>query len=114
MAAQLYGAALEHDPSKFAIRMQLAECLATLGQVDHAAEQYLMVSQAYAARGRQQECLAICDRVLAIAPHAFVYMSVGPMVRRIGRQARPICARAAEAHLAAGRQTDGLQMLRLG
>ena len=114
MAAQLYGAALEHDPSKFAIRMQLAECLATLGQVDPAAEHYLMVAQAYAARGRQQECLAICDRVLAIAPHAFVYMSVGPMVRRIGRQARPVCARAAEAHLAAGRQTDGLQMLRLG
>lgn len=114
MAAQLYGAALEQDPSKFAIRMQLAECLALLGQADHAAEQYLMVAQAYAARGRQQECLAICERVLVIAPHAFVYMTVGPMVRRIGRQARPICARAAEAHLAAGRQTDGLQMLRLG
>lgn len=114
MAAQLYGAALEQDPSKFAIRMQLAECLAVLGQADQAADQYLMVAQAYAARGRQQECLAICERVLAVAPHAFVYMTVGPMVRRIGRQARPICARAAEAHLAAGRQTDGLQMLRLG
>lgn len=114
MAAQLYGAALEQDPSKFAIRMQLAECLAVLGQADQAAEQYLMVAQAYAARGRQQECLAICERVLVVAPHAFVYMTVGPMVRRIGRQARPICARAAEAHLAAGRQTDGLQMLRLG
>lgn len=114
MAAQLYAAALEQDPSKFAIRMQLAECLAVLGQADQAAEQYLMVAQAYAARGRQQECLAICERVLVIAPHAFVYMTVGPMVRRIGRQARPICARAAEAHLGAGRQTDGLQMLRLG
>lgn len=114
MAVQLYGAALEQDPSKFAIRMQLAECLVALGQIDPAAEQYLMVAQAYAARGRQQECLAICERVLAVAPHAFVYMTVGPMVRRIGRHARPICARAAEAHLAAGRQTDGLQMLRLG
>ncbi len=114
MAAQLYGAALEQDPSKFAIRMQLAECLVALGQTEPAAEQYLMVSQAYAARGRHHECLAICERVLSIAPHAFVYMSVGPMVRRIGRQARPVCARAAEAHLSAGRQTDGLQMLRLG
>jgi len=113
-AAQLYAAALEQDPSKFAIRMQLAECLVTLGQVDQAAEHYLMVAQAYAGRGRQQECLAICDRVIVIAPHAFVYMTVGPMVRRIGRQARPVCARAAEVHLAAGRQTDGLQMLRLG
>lgn len=114
MAAQLYAAALEQDPSKFAIRMQLAECLVYVGQTDQAAEQYLMVAQAYAARGRQQECLALCDRILAVAPHAFVYMSVGPMVRRIGRHARPLCARAAEAHLAAGRQTDGLQMLRLG
>jgi tetratricopeptide (TPR) repeat protein len=114
MAVQLYGAALEQDPSKFAIRMQLAECLAALGQIDAAAEHYLMVAQAYAARGRQQECLAICERILAIAPQAFVYMSVGPMVRRIGRHARPICARAAEAHLAAGRLTDGLQILRLG
>jgi tetratricopeptide (TPR) repeat protein len=114
MAAQLYVAALEHDPSKFAIRMQLAECLVVLGQADHAAEHYLVVAQAYAARGHQQECLAICERILAIAPQAFVYMSVGPMVRRIGRAARPVCARAAEAHLAAGRQTDGLQILRLG
>lgn len=114
MAAQLYGAALEQDPGKFAIRMQLAECLVALGQAEPAAEQYLMVAQAYAARGRHNECLAICERVLSTAPHAFVYMSVGPMVRRIGRQARPVCARAAEAHLVAGRQTDGLQMLRLG
>lgn len=114
MAVQLYGAALEQDPSKFAIRMQLAECLVALGQPEPAAEQYLMVAQAYAARSRQQECLAICERVIAIAPHAFVYMTVGPMVRRIGRLARPICAHAAEVHLAAGRQTDGLQMLRLG
>ncbi|MCX4246525.1 tetratricopeptide repeat protein [Paraliomyxa miuraensis] len=114
MAAQLYAAALEQDPGKFALRMQFAECLAYLGQVDQAGEQYLMVAQAYAARGRHQECMAICERLIAIAPHAFVYMSVGPMVRRIGRQARTLCARAAEAHLKAGRQTDGLQILRLG
>ncbi|MCA9708321.1 MAG: tetratricopeptide repeat protein, partial [Myxococcales bacterium] len=114
MAAQLYTAALEQDPSKFAVRMQLAECLVALGQPDHAAESYLMVAQAYAARGRQAECLAICERIIAVAPHAFVYMSVGPMVRRIGRHARALCAKAAEAHLAAGRQTDGLQILRLG
>ncbi len=114
MAVQLYGASLEQDPSKFAVRMQLAECLVYIGQPDQAAENYLMVAQAYAARGRQQECLAICERIIAVAPHAFVYMSVGPMVRRIGRHARTICAKAAEAHLSAGRQTDGLQILRLG
>jgi len=114
MAAPLYRASLDQDPSKFAVRMQLAECLAYLGQPDQATENYLMVAQAYAARGRHQECLAICERIIAIAPHAFVYMSVGPMVRRIGRHARTVCAKAAEAHLAAGRQTDGLQILRLG
>ncbi|MCA9649255.1 MAG: hypothetical protein KC501_05065, partial [Myxococcales bacterium] len=114
MAVQLYTAALDQDPSKFAIRMQLAECLAYLQQPEPAAEHYLMVAQAYAARGHPQECLAICERVINIAPQSFVYMSVGPMIRRIGRQARPLCAKAAELHLGAGRQTDGLQMLRLG
>jgi tetratricopeptide (TPR) repeat protein len=114
MAAQLYAAALDLEPAKFALRMQLAECLVAMGQPEAAAEHYLMVAQAHAARGHHQECLAICDRVLAVAPHAFVYMTVGPMVRRIGRAARPVCARAAEVHLAAGRQTDGLQILRLG
>ncbi len=114
MAAQLYATAVDQDPSKFGIRLKLAECLAALGQPDPATEQYLMVAQAYAARGRHAECLALCTRVIDIAPHAFVYMSVGPMVRRIGRHARALCARAAEAHLAAGRQTDGLQILRLG
>lgn len=114
MAAQLYTASLDQDPSKFAIRMQLAECLAYLGQPEQASEQYLMVAQAYAARSRLQECMAICERILNIAPQAFVYMSVGPMIRRIGRHARPLCAKAAELHLNAGRQTDGLQILRLG
>lgn len=51
MAVQLYTAALDQDPSKFAIRMQLAECLAYLQQPEPAAEHYLMVAQAYAARG---------------------------------------------------------------
>ncbi|MEM7157924.1 MAG: tetratricopeptide repeat protein [Myxococcota bacterium] len=114
MAAQLYTASLDQDPSKFAVRMQLAECLAYLGQPEQASEQYLMVAQAYAARSRLQECMAICERILNIAPQAFVYMSVGPMIRRIGRHARPLCAKAAELHLNAGRQTDGLQILRLG
>lgn len=114
MAVQLYTAALDQDPAKYAIRMQLAECLVYLGQVEQAAEQYLMLAQAYAARGRHQECLAICERILHVAPQTFVYMSVGPMIRRIGRHARPLCAKAAELHLGAGRQTDGLQILRLG
>lgn len=114
MAAQLYQAALDQDPSKYALRMQLAECLVQLGQPEPAAEQYLMVAQAYAARGHHQECLAICERVLTVAPQSFVYMTVGPMIRRIGRHARDLCAKAAGLHLSSGRQTDGLQILRLG
>ena len=85
MAVQLYTAALDQDPSKFAIRMQLAECLAYLRQPEAAAEQYLMVAQAYAARGHGQECLAICERIINIAPQSFVYMSVGPMIRHVCR-----------------------------
>ncbi|MEX1363817.1 MAG: tetratricopeptide repeat protein [Nannocystaceae bacterium] len=114
MAVQLYTAALDQDPAKFQIRTQLADCLVHLQQPDTAAEQYLMVAQAYAARGRAAECIAVCERIIQVSPQSFVYMSVGPMIRRIGRHARPLCAKAAELHLSAGRQTDGLQMLRLG
>lgn len=114
MAAQLYALALQHDPSNVMTRWQLAECLTHVQQPEQAAEHFLQVAQAHVALGRQADALGICERVILIAPHRFVFSAVGPMVRRIGREARTVCARAAEAHLRAGRDGEGLQMLRLG
>ncbi|MCX4242932.1 tetratricopeptide repeat protein [Paraliomyxa miuraensis] len=114
MAAPLFEASLQQDPTNVMARWQLADCLSLMQQPDQATVHYLQVAQAHALMGRQPECLGVCERIIQIAPHAFVYTAVGPTVRRIGSNARTVCARAAEAHLRAGRQTEGLQILRLG
>ncbi len=114
MAAPLYASSLDQEPSNLVVRWHLAECLAYLQQLDHAAAHYLQVAHGYALLGYPAECLATCERILQLAPHAFVYASVAPVVRRLGTDARTVCARAAELHLQAGRQTEGLQILRLG
>lgn len=113
-AVHLYAAALDLRPADSRVRMMLADCLARCNQPSDAAREYLQVALAYAAQRRDAEAMAICHRVLQLDASPFVYVAVADMLRRIGRAARVLCARAAEAHLAAGRTADGLNMLRLG
>lgn len=113
-AVHLFRAALDLEPSNVRFRMMLADCLVRCAQLPAAAREYLEVARDYAARRRDGELSAICYRVLQLDPSQFVYMAVAEMLRRMGRRARPLCAAAAEAHLAAGRVNDGLHMLRLG
>ncbi len=113
-AAHLYGLALDLVPDDLRLRMQLADCLVRCGQHTAAASAYLKVALGYSERRRDRETLAFCYRVLHLDPAQFVYVATADLLRRIGRQARPICGQAAEIHLAAGRLGDGLQMLRLG
>lgn len=113
-AAQLYAAALDLQPADTRTRMMLADCLVRSNQHANAADHYLRVALDYASERRDRETMAICYQVLHLDPHRFVYLTVAPMLRKIGRQAYPLCARAADAHLAAGRISDGLDLLRLG
>ena len=113
-AVHLYRAALDLEPNNLRFRMMLADGLVRCTQVSAAAHEYLEVARHYAAQRRDGEMSAICYRVLQLDPSQFVYMAVAEMLRRLGRRARPLCAAAAEAHLAAGRVSDGLHMLRLG
>ncbi|MEX1367581.1 MAG: tetratricopeptide repeat protein, partial [Nannocystaceae bacterium] len=113
-AVPLYVAALGLQPHDLRVRMMLADCLVRCGQTAAAAQEYLQVATGYASHRRDAEAMAICHRVLALDPSQFVYVAVADMLRRFGRSARALCARAAEAHLSAGRQADGLNMLRLG
>ena len=113
-AAHLYAAALDQRPDDVRVRMMLADCLVRCNEMAAAAREYLQVALSYAAHRRHAEAMAICHRVLQLDPSVFVYVAVADMLRGIGRSARVLCARAAEAHLAAGRMADGLNMLRLG
>lgn len=113
-AARLYAAALAHDPTQIRIRMQLADCLVRCNQTSAAAAEYMRVAQDYSAARRDGETMAIGYRVLHLDASQFVYVAVAEMLRRIGRPAKALCARAAEVHLAAGRTADGLHMLQLG
>ncbi|MCA9710246.1 MAG: tetratricopeptide repeat protein, partial [Myxococcales bacterium] len=113
-AAYLYAAALEQQPDDIRTRMMLADCLVRTGRSADAAEHYLQVALGYASLRRDGEAMAICHQVLHLDPQRFVYVDVASMLRRIGRQAHPLCTRAAQAHLAAGRFADGLELLRLG
>ncbi|MEM9456913.1 MAG: hypothetical protein AAGF11_22230 [Myxococcota bacterium] len=112
-AAHFYAAALDLQPGDTRTRMILADCLVRSNQPTNAADHYLQVALDYAARRRDRETMAICYQVLHLDPRRFAYMTVAPMLRRIGRAAYPLCTRAADAHLAAGRINDGIEMLRL-
>lgn len=72
------------------------------------------MASSLAAQRREAEAMALCHQVLDLDASQLVYVVVADVLRRMGRQARPLCARAAEAHLQAGRVADGFNMLRLG
>ena len=93
--------------------MMLADCLVRSHQPTNAAGHYLQVALDYAARRRDRETMAICYQVLHLDPRRFAYMTVAPMLRKIGRLAYPLCTRAADAHFAAGRINDGIELMRL-
>jgi tetratricopeptide (TPR) repeat protein len=113
-AAHFYAATLDHRPGDTRVRMMLAGCLARCNQVAAAAGQYLRVALEYAAQRRDREAMALAYQVLHLDASQFVYVAVAETLRGIGRPARELCARAAEAHLQAGRLVDGLHMLQLG
>jgi tetratricopeptide (TPR) repeat protein len=113
-AACFYAATLDHRPDDTRVRMMLAGCLARCNQVAAAAGQYLRVALEYAAQRRDREAMALAYQVLHLDASQFVYVAVAETLRGIGRPARELCARAAEAHLQAGRLVDGLHMLQLG
>lgn len=113
-AAQLYAATLDQRPEDTRVRMMLADCLVRSHRPDAAAAEYLRVALCYAAQRRDAEAMALCYQVLHLDASQLVYVAVAEPLRRMGRAARPLCARAAEAHLEAGRLADGLHMLRLG
>lgn len=113
-AAQLYAVTLDHRPDDTRVRMMLAGCLVRCNQVAAAAGQYLRVALEYAAQRRDREAMALAYQVLHLDASQFVYVAVAEPLRGIGRPARELCARAAEAHLHAGRLVDGLHMLQLG
>jgi tetratricopeptide (TPR) repeat protein len=113
-AAHFYAAVLDHRPSDVRVRMMLAGCLVRCNQLAAAAGEYLRVALEYAAQRRDQEALALAFQVLHLDASQLVYVAVAEVLRSIGRPARELCARAAEAHLQAGRMADGLHMLQLG
>jgi len=113
-AAHLFAAALDLQPTDTRTRMMLADCCVRCRQPANAAEHYLLVALDYARARRIPEAVAICHQVLHLDPTRFVYVAVADMLRRMGRQARPLCARAAELHLGQGRVADALHILRLG
>lgn len=113
-AAHLYAAVLDHRPGDVRVRMMLAGCLVRCNQLAAAAGEYLRVALEYAAQRRDQEALALAYQVLHLDASQLVYVAVAEVLRSIGRPARELCARAAEAHLQAGRLVDGLHMLQLG
>lgn len=113
-ATYFYQAALDFRPTDTRTRMQLADCLVRCNASVQATTEYLRVAEDYAARRRDREAMAICYRALHLDARQLVYVAMGSMLRRIGRQARTLCAHIAETHLAAGRVADGLHMLNLG
>lgn len=113
-AAHFYAAVLDHRPSDVRVRMMLAGCLVRCNQHAAAAGEYLRVALEYAAQRRDQEALALAFQVLHLDASQLVYVAVAEVLRSIGRPARELCARAAEAHLQGGRMADGLHMLQLG
>lgn len=113
-AAHFHAATLDLRPSDTRVRMMLADCLVRCNQRAAAASEYLRVVSLYAAQRRDGEAMALGYQVINLDASQFVYVAVAEVLRRMGRQARPLCARAAEAHLQAGRVVDGLYMLRLG
>lgn len=113
-AACFYAAVLDHRPGDVRVRMMLAGCLVRCNQLAPAAGEYLRVALEYAAQRRDQEALALAYQVLHLDASQLVYVAVAEVLRGIGRPARELCARAAEAHLQAGRLADGLHMLQLG
>lgn len=113
-AAHFYAAVLDHRPGDVRVRMMLAGCLVRCNQLAAAAGEYLRVALEYAAQRRDQEAMALAYQVLHLDASQLVYVAVANVLRGIGRPARELCARAAEAHLQAGRLVDGLHMLQLG
>jgi tetratricopeptide (TPR) repeat protein len=113
-AAHFYAATLDHRPRDTRVRMMLADCLVRCNQPAAAAGEYLCVALDYASQRRDAEAMALAYRVLHLDASQFVYVAVADVLRRMGRQARSLCARAAEAHLQVGRLADALHMLRLG
>jgi thioredoxin-like negative regulator of GroEL len=113
-AASFYAATLGHRPGDTRVRMMLADCLVRSGRSSAAAGEYLRVALDYAAQRRDREAMALAHQVLHLDASQFVYVAVADALRGIGRAARDLCARAAEAHLQAGRLADGLHMLQLG
>lgn len=113
-AAHFYAAVLDHRPGDVRVRMMLAGCLVRCNQLAAAAGEYLRVALEYAAQRRDQEAMALAYQVLHLDASQLVYVAVANVLRSIGRPARELCARAAEAHLQAGRLVDGLHMLQLG
>ncbi|MCX4241663.1 tetratricopeptide repeat protein [Paraliomyxa miuraensis] len=113
-AVHLYVAALDLRPDDVRVRMMLADCLVRCNRRSPAAAEYLRVAVAFGQARRDVEALALLHQVINLDASQLVYVVVADVLRRIGRQARPLCARAAEAHLRAERWADGLNMLRLG
>lgn len=113
-AASFYAAALDHRPDDARVRLLLAGCLVRCNRAAAAAGEYLRVALDHVAQRRNQEALAFAFQVLRHDASQLVYVAVADALRTIGRPARDLCARAAEAHLQAGRLVDGLHMLQLG
>jgi len=113
-AAHLYAAALDIEPGDTRARLALADCWVRCNQPANAAEHYLRIAIDYTHARRIREAIAIGHQVLHLDPRQFVYVAVAEMLGQMGHHGRPLCARAAEAHLAQGRTVDGLDMLRLG
>lgn len=101
----------EADPR---VRMMRADALVRGNQAAAAAGEYLHVALGYVAQRRHQEALALAYQVLRLDASQLVCDEVTHALRRIGRPARDLCARAAAAHLQAGRTDEALHMLHLG
>jgi tetratricopeptide (TPR) repeat protein len=96
------------------VRMMRADALVRGNHAAAAAGEYLHVALGYVAQRRHQEALALAYQVLRLDAGQLACDEVIHALRRIGRPARDLCARAAAAHLQAGRTDDGLHMLHLG
>lgn len=106
------GAARQADDPR--VRMVRADSLVRANQAAAAAGEYLHVALGYVAQRRHQEALALAYQVLRLDASQLVGDEATDALRRIGRPARDLCARAAAAHLQVGRTDDGLHMLHLG
>lgn len=68
-ALQQYLTHLELDPRNAKMQRQVAEILHHLGRDDEAYLHWLDASEILLAQQHWDECLALCERLLAINPH---------------------------------------------